>query len=652
MKHKHEHDCACENGQEEHNHEHEHDSSCGVGDDGCGCGQSHSHDKPASKKDVYLLIASVLIFGLTFTPIPYLLKVIFFILSALLAGYDLFFNGLKELARFKLQENALLLVAVVASFILLEFPEACVVTILFKLGSFLESNAIARSKKSMESLTKIRPDYAYIKNSSGEIVSVKAESVNIGDIVYLRAGDKVALDSEIIEGSSSIDSSALTGESLPQFVRAGDELMSGSINLSGLLACRVTKTFANSTASQIIDLVYASSKKKGKAENFISRFARIYTPIVIVLAIIIAVVPPLLSLGTFNDFIMRALIFLVAACPCSLVISIPLSFFSAIGASSKLGVLVKGSMYIEKLAKVDALCLDKTGTITSGKLTVDEVVSTSNYSKEEIVAMTASIESNSTHPIALSIVNFAKNYNKVEFTELNEIAGLGLTAKLGDKNFLCGGKNLLDANGISLSNFPSASVYLCKDKTIIGYITMKEEISSDSLTLVADMAKQNVNRVVMLTGDNNKSAESVAKQCGITEFYASLLPADKVKQVERLKADGNTVLFVGDGINDAPVLASADLGISMGLGSEIANVSSDIILASNRLSTLPKAISLARRSMNIVGFNIAFAFLVKVIVLILGATGYGSMWLAVFADIGVTILSVLNSIRILGFVKK
>ncbi|MFZ2538570.1 MAG: heavy metal translocating P-type ATPase [Oscillospiraceae bacterium] len=652
MEHNHEHACACEKGHKEHEHEHEHDTDSSCGGDGCGCGNTHSHDKPASKKDIYLLVASVLIFAVTFAPIPPILKIILFALSALLAGYDLFFNGLKELISFKLEENALLLIAVVASFVLLEFPEACVVTILFKLGSFLESNAISRSKKSMESLTKIRPDYAYIKNSSGEFVSVKAESVAIGDTVYLRAGDKVALDSQIIEGNSSIDSSALTGESLPQFVNVGDELMSGSINLSGLLTCKVTKTFANSTASQIIDLVYASSKKKGKAENFISRFAKIYTPIVIILAIIIAVVPPLLSLGTFSDFIMRALIFLVASCPCSLVISIPLSFFSAIGASSKLGVLVKGSMYIEKLAKVDALCLDKTGTITSGKLTVDEVISTSSYSKEEIIAITASIESNSTHPIALSIVNSAGNYNKTEFTELSEIAGLGLSAKLGDKNFLCGGKNLLDANEIALSNLPIASVYLCENKIIIGYITIKEEISSDSLTLVSDMAKQNVNRVVMLTGDNNKSAELVAQKCGISEFYAALLPVDKVKQVERLKSEGNTVLFVGDGINDAPVLASADLGISMGLGSEIANVSSDIILASNRLSTLPKAIWLARRSMNIVRFNIAFALLVKLIVLVLGATGFGSMWLAVFADIGVTILSVLNSIRILGFIKK
>lgn len=460
------------------------------------------------------------------------------------------------------------------------------------------------------------------------------------------------MDCDIVEGSSSIDSSALTGEALPQYVNSGDTLMSGSVNLSGFLACRVTKTFANSTASQIIELVYESSKKKGKAENFISRFAKIYTPIVIVLAVMIAVVPPLLSLGTFDDFIMRALIFLVAACPCSLVISIPLSFFSAIGASSKLGVLVKGSMYIEKLAKIDTICLDKTGTITSGKLTVDEVVSTSAYKRDEIIAITASIEANSTHPIAMSIVEFAKGYSRIEFTELSEIAGLGITAKIDGIDFLCGGKNLLDAHQIPLNKTPAASVYLCENQTIIGYITMKEEISADSLILVDEMAKQKVNRVVMLTGDNQKSAQMVAEKCGITEFYAGLLPAGKVAAVERLKGEGNTVLFVGDGINDAPVLACADLGISMGLGSEIANVSSDIVLASNRLSSLPKAISLARRSMNIVFFNILFALLIKAVVLILGATGYGSMWLAVFADIGVTILSVLNSIRILGFVKR
>lgn len=618
----------------------------------CSCGHTHSHGEANTKKDIYLLIVSTIAFCIALFPVTYIFKIILFALCVLLAGYDLLYSGLKELLSLKLQENALMLIAVTASFILGEFSEACVVTILFKLGSFLESSAIKKSKKNMESLTKIRPDYAYIKNDEGKLVSVKADTINIGDIIYLRAGDKVALDCEVISGNSNIDSSALTGESLPIFVDIGHKLMSGSVNLSGLLTCKVTNNFANSTASQIIDLVYSSSAKKGKAENFISKFARVYTPIVVILALIIATVPPLLSLGTFKDFIMRALIFLVASCPCSLVISIPLSFFSAIGASSKLGILVKGSKYIEKLSKVGAICLDKTGTITSGNLTVDEVVSTSKYGKNTIASIAANIEANSTHPIAQSIVDYAKDYEKLELIEVNEIAGLGLSAQIGFDKYLCGSKNLLAKNGIETKYLPDASVYICENDILIGYITMKEEILDDNISLVNNLNKQGVNNIVMLTGDNNKSASLVANKMGIQNYYSNLLPLDKVKKVEYLKEDFDTVLFVGDGINDAPVLASADIGISMGFGSEIANASSDIILASNKLSQLPKGIHLAKRSMGIIKFNIIFAILTKLLVLILGAVGLGSMWMAVFADIGVTILSVLNSIRIINFHKK
>lgn len=673
--HEHEHNHKHEH---EHNHSHSHDSCDSVGacgcNDGCGGDNGHSHDKPFGGREIIVWSSSVFLFLVAlFIPNSStafnILKTTFFALSVLIAGYDLFLAGAKELLGLKLRENSLLLIAVVASFALGEIPEACVVTILFKLGGFLESYAVSRSKKSMEALTKIRPDLATIKNEKEELVQIDAAMVNVGDTIYLRAGDKAALDCEIIDGSSSIDSSALTGEAIPISVSRGDIVLSGSINLSGLLTARATKSFENSTASQIIEMVYASSQKKGKAENLISRFAKVYTPIVLVLAVLIAVVPPLFSLGSFADFIMRALIFLVASCPCSLVISIPLSFFSSIGAASRIGVLVKGSMYMERLAKVDAVCLDKTGTVTNGKLLLDSVISLSgDHSQKDILAIAASLEDGSNHPIAKSITQAARekdnSFKPLPFTELCETAGLGITARLNSKTYLCGGINMLKdiydkaslPSGINTLDgtkdkeiIPLANVYICEDNTVIGAITLKEEISPDSLKLIDELKKENITRVVMLTGDNKKSAQAVAQKCGITEFYSALLPAGKVEKLKDIKADSKHVLFVGDGINDAPVLAEADVSMSMGLGSEIANASSDIVLASNRLSTLPRAIKLSRHCMGIVYFNLFFAFAVKIVVLILGASGLGTMWLAVFADIGVTILSVINSVRILKF---
>ncbi|WMJ22436.1 heavy metal translocating P-type ATPase [Paludicola sp. MB14-C6] len=645
--HNHEEESSDDSGGD-HHHSHNHSSfDTGCGCSGCSCSEEHSHDKPAGKTDYILLASAIVLFiGALFIPVTYI-KIVLFAASALLAGYDLFITGLKQLFRFELEENVLLLIAVVASFALGEFPEACIVTILFKLGSFLESSAINRSKKNMEKLTQIRPDYAYIMDENDSLISVEAKTIQVGDIVYLRAGDRIAVDCEILEGNSSIDSSALTGESIPVYVKSGDELMSGSVNISGLLKCKATKSFETSTASQIINLVYQSSLKKGKAENFISKIAKVYTPIVVALALVIAVVPPLFGLGEWHDFIMRSLIFLVASCPCALVISIPLSFFAGIGAISKHGVLVKGSMYIEKLAKINAVALDKTGTITSGSLQVDEILTFSDMRKEDIISIVASIESYSTHPIAQSIVSYAEQVNKVELLDVSEQAGLGLTAQMNGKQLLCGGKNMLLDYNINTDNLVPANVYLCIDNQVVGGITMKEEIPQDSFTLRQELHDIGVDRVVMLTGDNEKSAKAVADQCNITEYHAGLLPKDKVTEVEKIKQDGNLVAFVGDGINDAPVLTCADLGISMGLGSEIANVSSDVILSSNKLKSLPKAIKLSKQSMRIVYFNIIFALGIKLIVLALGAFGYGTMWMAVFADIGVTILTVLNAIRML-----
>lgn len=686
----HEQGCACghehSHDTEQHKHEHKHtklpEFSCG-----CGCNDDdkqhshgkqgshsghdshdgHSHDNPASRLDWILWSGGVLLFVLAILlPVNEIIKAILFGVSVAVAGWELMFSGIKEIIRFKLQENSLLLIAVVASFVLGEYPEACVVTLLFRLGGFLEAYAIAKSRKSMEALSQIRPETATVKNNAGEYIQRPAEAMQIDDIFYIRAGDRVALDCEVTEGFSTIDSSALTGESLPVSAEPGDVLLSGSVNLTGLLTCRVKNTFENSAASQIIEMVYASTQKKGKAENLVSRFAKYYTPAVVIIALLIAVLPPLLSLGSFPDFIGRALIFLVASCPCSLVISIPLTFFSAIGATSKAGVLVKGSLYIEKLSRIKAVCLDKTGTLTSGKMTVDRVVSLSDLSENEILLLCSGLEAASSHPIAKSIVSHASalldasaTNADISFSELSERPGMGVSGLLNGgkpftngsrliaRTYYCGGPRVLKELGIENEDIPAAQVYLCTAEGVLGAIILKEEIPEQSLTLSKSLRAENVEHIVMLTGDNQNSAKAVADACGITEYHAGLLPADKVTKLEAIRNAGSSTLFVGDGINDAPVLAAADLGVSMGLGSEIANASSDVILVSNNLSALPKAIRLAKRGMSIVYFNIGFAFAIKLIVLILGATGYGSMWMAVFADIGVTILSVLNAVRLL-----
>lgn len=632
----------------------DHSDSCHSSDE-CGCGHEHSHSKKVSKNGIILLAVATMFFvgaSLVSLIIPNnIIRLVLFGISVLLAGYDLFISGVKQLVKFQLEENVLLLIAVVACFVLGEYPEACLVTILFKLGGFIESYAINRSQKSMEALTKIRPDFAVIKDETGNFVQIDAKKVAVGDVVYLRAGDRVAVDCEVISGQSSVDTSALTGEAIPEQVSVGSMLLSGSINLSGIVQCRVVKTFENSTASQIIDLVYSSSKAKGKTESFISRVARVYTPIVILLAIIIAVVPPLLSFGTFHEFIMRSLIFLVASCPCALVISIPLTFFSGIGAVSKQGVLVKGSMYIEKLAKISAVAFDKTGTLTSGKLQVDSVqIYQDRIERSKLLSILASAEAGSTHPIATAVIDFCNGIIPSDLIDIEEQAGLGVKASLDGDIILCGGANMLIQNGIiSETSFdiPPANIYVCINGEMVGYVTIKEQISNHSLAISKELGDVGVKRVVMLTGDNKKNADIVASQCDISEVYSGLLPIGKVECVERIKADGDTVLFVGDGINDAPVLTVADLGMSMGLGSEIANASSDVILSSNTLGSIPKAISIAKRSMSVVYFNIIFALAIKVSVLILGAFGVATMWFAVFADIGVTILTVLNAVRLL-----
>lgn len=620
-----------------HNQTHEHE-------------HQHSHDVAPKKQQVLLLIISILIFIIALLPINEFLKIGLFAISTILSGYDLIISGIKSLFKFKFEENVLMTIAVIAAFAIGEFPEACIVTILFKLGSYLENKAINKSKKDMEKLTQIAPDKANVLINE-QIISKNAKQVNVNDIIIIRAGDKVPLDCIITEGQSSVDTSALTGEAIPLFVQKGDTLLSGSINTSGVLKCKVTKDYNNSTASQIIELVYASSAKKGKTENFITKFSKIYTPIVLSLAILLAFVPPLFGLGSFQDFINRALVFLLASCPCALVISVPLSFFSSIGANSRLGVLVKGSKYIEILSKVNCVAFDKTGTLTSGKLEIENIYCVDNYDKNYILNIAANMESLSSHPIAMAVLNYAKDYKKYNIENLEEFAGLGIKGVLDNKTILCGSSKLMINNNIEMDGLPNANIYISIENKIVGYIVLKEEIPKDNININQVFENVGVKKTVMLSGDNEISAQIIADASNVTEFYASLLPKDKVVQVEKLKQENYTCMFVGDGINDAPVLASADLGVSMGLGSEIANASSDIVLMNNNLKNLAKSITVSKKGMQITKFNIWFAIIVKFIVLTLGALGFIPIWIAIVADVGVSIISVLNSIRILSFNK-
>lgn len=601
--------------------------------------------------------------------------------AALLAGYQVFLSGFKALARFKLDENTLMTIAVIAAFCLGEFSEAAMVAILFHLGEMLEEKAVNRSRRDIEHLAEIRPDTARLisgedhcdceeheqehqhdhthgvehehcdccehhHEEGGERV-VPAEQVQIGDVISVHPYERIPLDGKILTGNSSLDSSALTGESMPLEAEPGTKVLSGMMNGQGLITVEVTNDFSNSAASRIIDMVESSAARKGHAEKLITRFAAIYTPIVIVLAVLLMAIPPLLGLGAFTTWFYRALIFLVASCPCALVISVPLGFFAGIGAQSKNGVLVKGGKYVEVLSHPDAVVFDKTGTLTSGKLSVTEIVSTGSLSQQELLQLAASAEQYSSHPAAQAVLA-ANTGELLPTADPNEIAGQGVVARVNDKQILCGRQPLMDRYGVETKGH-KASIFIAVDGKLEGMLQLADTVKPDSTEAVRRLKELGVKRVVMLTGDNEQSAAKAAEQCGITEYHAGLLPENKVSLMEQIRKESGRTIFVGDGINDAPVLAASDCGVAMGLGTDAAIEASDVVLTVDRPSKLADAVSLSARSMRVIRFNIAFALIVKAAVLVLAATGFAPMWLAVFADVGVSILSVINATRILRF---
>ncbi|MEG2084737.1 MAG: heavy metal translocating P-type ATPase [Clostridia bacterium] len=575
-----------------------------------------------------------------------------FIPAYLIVGVDVLIRAVKNLFNGKfLDENFLMSVASIGAFAVGAYPEAIAVMLFYQVGELFQRIAVQKSRKSISSLMDIRPDYANLKN--GENIEVVSPfDVNIGDLIVIKAGEKAPLDAVITEGVSTLNVSALTGESLPKNVGVGDEILSGSININGLLVAKVTKIFSESTASKILDLVENASNNKAKAENFITKFAKYYTPIVVFVAIILALVPPIFD-KNWSGWIYRGLTFLVVSCPCALVISIPLSFFAGIGNASKNGILVKGSNYLEALSKVDKVVFDKTGTLTKGTFAVNQI-NAINITNEALLKFTAYAESFSSHPISKSIV-LAYN-NKIDtqkIKDINEIAGLGVSAIVENSKVLVGSAKLMQKFDIDYqpNDTVGVVVYVAIDGVYCGNIVISDEIKEDSAEAIAKLNKNGI-KTVMLTGDSFKTASSVSNKLGLSEFYAELLPADKVEKIEGLlSADkGKKLVFVGDGINDAPVLARADIGIAMGgVGSDSAIEVADIVLMTDEPTKINQAIKLSKKTLQIVRQNIIFTLAVKFAVLALSAFGIATMWSAVFADVGVSILAILNSIRALKY---
>ena len=634
-----------------HDHGHGHDhGACGCGHDhdhehGCACGHDHSHG-PEAPKWVFPAAVALFALGLVFEHVlhlPVWASAVSHGLAAVLSGYGVFIDGVKNLVKLNFTENVLMSIAVIVAFCLGEFGEAAAVAILFNLGERAEEIAESRSRRSITALTEMRPDTARVLRGGAEQI-VSPATVAVDEMVAVNPYERIPLDGVIAEGSSYIDNAALTGESVPVEVAPGDSVLSGGVNGSARLVLRVTRAFEDSTASRILRMIEESSARKSNAEKLITRFARVYTPIVLVLAILVAVLPPLLGLGAFTVWLYRALTMLVASCPCALVISVPLGFFAGIGAESKIGMLIKGGKYLEALAKTDAVVLDKTGTITTGTLSVSSVWTAEGVSEQALLKLAASAEALSTHPVAKAIRAAAGDAPEAE--EIREIAGRGIEAVVGGKRILAGRSTFLQENGVDVSQLPACTVAIAADGRAVGGIVLADTVKPDSAAAIADMKKTGVREVVMLTGDNETAAQAVAAQVGVTDYRAGLLPQDKAKAVEAMQ--GRRV-FVGDGVNDAPVLAAADCGIAVGLGSQAAIETADAVLSSGSLALLPRAIRLARRSMNVIRFNIVFALATKAAVILCIPFGFVPMWVGVFADVGVTALTVLNTMRILRF---
>ena len=611
----------------------------------------HEEKEENLKLEVIKLIIALIIFATAFFKVvPEKIATWLFVVAYILSGYEVLLKSIKNIFKGEIfDENFLMSIATLGAFAISKPGEAAAVMIFYNVGELFEDYAVGKSKKSIIQLMNIKPKIANLKQGK-EIKIVEPEELKVGDIIVVKAGEKIPVDGVIVNGETTINTSALTGESVPRKVKVNDEVLAGCINESDVIEVKVTKEFKDTAINEIIELFKNSNKAKSKTELFITKFAKVYTPIVVGLALILAFVPPIfLGFENLGEWVKRALVFLVTSCPCAIVLSVPLGYFAGIGKAGKEGVLIKGSNYLDILTKANTMVLDKTGTITKGNFEVSKIVLAQEI-KEEVLETAAIAESMSNHPIAKSIINKVnKKINQDEIEEYKEIAGMGIIAKYHGDEIVAGNAKLLEKEEIKYytCNEIGAIVYVAKNKKYLGAIVISDAIKPDSKAAIEEFKRNGINKICMLTGDNKEIAENIAKQVGIEEVHFNLLPGEKVEELQKLKNEQSIVIAIGDGINDSPILAEADIGASMGLnGQDLAIETSDIVIMDGKLSSFNKAIKISKRTKKIIMQNIYFALGIKAIVLVLGAFGVSTMWEAVFADVGVTFITVLNSLRV------
>lgn len=644
--------CGCHDHDCDHNHSHIHEHEHMHGEiETCGCGHCHGFEKENKTPQIVLTAIGAVLIAASFLPFfGETVEKIFLIFSAVICGLPVVTDALKSLFKFKIDESLLMLIAVIAAFLIGEYFEAAAVSVLFAAGQLMEDFASDKSRKSIEAVFGIVSDEANIVKADGTIEKIDADDVEIDNILAILPHETVPVDGIVIDGESSVDASALTGESLPMHVCQGSVVSSGMINGDSTFHIKATAIKNQSSAARIVEMVEQAAQKKGEAQRAVATFTKYYTPAVIAAAVLTAVVPSLFT-GEWHNWIYRSLVLLMASCPCAVVISAPLAFFSTMGAAAKNGMIIKGSRYIESLAKADTAVFDKTGTLTTGELTVANVYAEDGYGEKDVISLAAKCEYYSTHPIAEAIKTKCGEISMKDVTDFSEIAGGGTSVLISDNKVLCGGKRLMEKNFVDVSSLPNAPVYVALNGKAVGAVDVEGKVCTQAPETVKKLRKLGVEHSLILTGDSAKEARKVCGECGIDDFRSNLLPEDKLNALEEIKDGAGGVIYVGDGINDAPVLAAADVGIAMGLGTHAAGEAADVILTDSNISKLADTVYQCKRTMSVLKTNIAFAVLVKFAVMILGIVGIAPMWLAVFADVGTMIICVANSAKLLKIKK-
>lgn len=648
-------DCCCECEHEHHEHDHhghEHEHSCACGCEHCErAGElniGEEEEEEGSKAFIIIKIAiSAILMILGLLPLfDGNIKLIFFIASAIVSGYELIPEAFEELKDKKLGENLLMLIAITAAFAIGEGFEAAAVSLFFRVGESIEDYSVEKSKKAIKKLYEISNDTATVVDADGKTKKLDSCDIKVGDIILVSPFEKVPVDCVAFEDGGSVDTSAVTGEAIPVEITEGTKILSGSINGPSAIRLKATAAYEDSAAARIIKTVEQSAKNKSSTDKFITKFASVYTPIVVSLAVLLAVIPSLVT-GNWTVYIHRALIFLVASCPCALVLSVPLGFFAAIGAQSKKGIVVKGGKFIEALSKTDAVLFDKTGTLTDDNFEITDITVFDGYTKEDLLKYAGYAEKYSTHPLSEAVKRAYPDVDESKISNFSEIKGSGTRLIVDGKNVICGSEKLLRENNIEFDTVSGAQIYVALDGKAIGALTLAGKLREQSKAAVEGLRALGIKRIVMLTGDNEAAAKAVAEKCSVTEVKAQLLPEDKTEFLKQLQSEGNSVAFVGDGINDTPTLSEADVGIAMGSGTAAAIETGDVVLMNSNPANIVSAVRMSRHAMRVIKGNVAFAIAVKIAVLILGALGLAPMWAAVFADVGVCIICVLNSTRLL-----